>query len=483
MRDKLVSVVSTSDYQMFEKGYQAVSTTIASIIKDIDWRFFSIVLYEESTIQWEESVIIPEDFLISLAERLKKNKMRAVLLIDATREHELSVLNKPEFYKALFKTIGISDLVFTFGGSLTDLKEKYPEFPEVKIGFEKILDYDLFSELLSNSRPIPKPVDKDEFAEVDDIESLSLFLISYLKPPTLTEELMKELQATSKYEIAGQALSSLSVILNPTAAITKGIGYALKLATFVQKRKTSAYQAYIETWRENVHKSFNMEAIKAFIGEDTIGKVKETLHENNLAIIFCDNYSTLQSIFLPFLIRELLKDEENLVFLMDSITRLDRFPKFLNSIINRVEDESIKLASILPTYGFFSEAFNDIFAKLISDRTLYFDVNSKFLDIIFKDRPLSEAGLVMRLFRKVRKSIAKNQVAFVSYDAVSDTPWEFVKPTFTTRVVEGLRWGFRRFVRRFSRKKGEEQIEKQKEETISAEETTVENKKEETEKL
>lgn len=459
--------MSEESYSLFEKGYQAISTTLASVIKDIDWRFFSIVLYDEQPIRWEESIIIPEHFLLALSERLKKNNMKAILLLNVSRDYDLSILNNPDYYKKLFEIIGVTDLVFTFGGALTDLKQKFHEFPNVKLSLEKILDFELFSEVLSNSRPIPRELDRKEFSEITDIEDLSLFIISYLKPPTLSEDLIKELQATSKYEIAGQALSSLSVILNPASALTKGMGYALKLATFVYKRKTGAYQAYIDAWRQNVHNSFNKDALMEFLGEDNIDQVKDVLHKNNLAIILCDNYSNLQSIFLPFLIKELLKDEDEIVFLMDSITRMDRFPKFLSYLTNLAEEETIKLASILPTYGFFSNAFDDIFATLIKDRVLYFDVNSKFLDIIFKDRPLSEAGWVLRLFRSVKRSIEKNQVAFVSYDADSPTPWEFVKPTFTTRIVEGLRWGFRRLKHKLSRKEKREKDFENKKETKS----------------
>mgnify|MGYP000518806840 FL=1 len=236
-------MLSEAEYLMFERGYQAVSTTIDSVMKDLDWAYFSIVLYEENPIYWEERILTPEHFLISLADKLRNSEIPTILILNAARDSTHSVLKIPQYYRALLSTIGLDKLAFTFSGGLTELKAKI-KYPEVKIGLNDILDFETMADALINTAPIPRKLDKEMFNEISELMGLSYFLIDYLKPPTLTEEVMQELEKTSKYEIASHVISSLSAVLNPTSMISKGLSYALKFMEFVQKRQSETYQAF-----------------------------------------------------------------------------------------------------------------------------------------------------------------------------------------------------------------------------------------------
>ena len=443
----------TTDYSMFEKGYQAIYTTLGEVIKNINWDYFSVVLYEENPIFWEDSIITSEQFLIALADRLRKNGIPNILLLNGVRGYNYSPLNCPVCYKSLFKTIDLDDNVMVFGDTLTELKAKVG-YPEIKISLQNILEkYDTLNDVLINTAPVPRKIGKEKFNAITDIMTFSDFLIDYLKPPTLTEEMSQQLEQASKYELASHVISSLSVVLNPASAVTKGLGYALKFTEAVYKRKRESYQIYLNTWKENVFNSFRHGALSEFIGESNIQEAKDILHKNNSLIIVTDTFENLQSIFIPFLFQELIAEEQNMVLLVDSITRLDRFQGFLNQLTNMVNKESIKLASVVPTYGIFSEWFDDFFLHLVSERALYFNVNSRFLTKIFENKPLSEEAWVTKQFKEVRKEMERKRVAFVSFDVDESYPWSVVKPSFKTRVVEGVRWKFRRFRRRFSKDK------------------------------
>ena len=151
------------------------------------------------------------------------------------------------------------------------------------------------------------------FNEISELMGLSYFLIDFLKPPTLTEEVMQELEKTSKYEIASHVISSLSAVLNPTSMISKGLSYALKFMEFVQKRQSETYQAFLDNWQMNVENAFNPYSLNELIGESSIPQIKDILHKENLVIIFTDIFENIQSIFLPSLVKTLLAEEEEVV--------------------------------------------------------------------------------------------------------------------------------------------------------------------------
>lgn len=471
-------MLSEAEYLMFERGYQAVSTTIDSVMKDLDWAYFSIVLYEENPIYWEERILTPEHFLISLADKLRNSEIPTILILNAARDSTHSVLKIPQYYRALLSTIGLDKLAFTFSGGLTELKAKI-KYPEVKIGLNDILDFETMADALINTAPIPRKLDKEMFNEISELMGLSYFLIDYLKPPTLTEEVMQELERTSKYEIASHVISSLSAVLNPTSMISKGLSYALKFMEIVQKRQSETYQAFLDNWQMNVENAFNPYSLSELIGESSVPQIKDILHKENLVIIFTDIFENIQSIFLPSLVKTLLAEEEEVVLLMDSITRIDRFKGFQDWLAGVVDSEVIKLASIVPTYGIFSEWFDDFFSKLIQDRVLYFDVNSRFLSKIFENRPVAEESWVIKHFREIQRLLEKKQIAFISFNSKNDFPWEFVKPTLAARVVHGIKWKFRRFKRRFrgikELKEEKEEIEEEKESEESSSKESLES--------
>jgi len=465
----------TLDYSMFEKGYQAIYTTLGEVIKNIDWDYFSVVLYEEDPIFWEDSVITSEQFLIALADRLKKNGIPNILLLNGVRGYDYSPINCPECYKNLFRTINLDKNVMVFGDTLTELKAKIG-YPDIKISLQSILEkYETLQDVLTNTAPVPRKIDKEKFDAITDIMTFSDFLIDFLKPPTLTEEMTQQLEQTSKYELASHMISSLSVVLNPASAVTKGLGYALKFTEAIYKRKRESYQIYLNTWKENVFNSFRHGALSEFIGDSNIQEAKEILRRDNSLIILTDTFENLQSVFIPFLIQELIADEQNIVLLVDSITRLDRFRGFLNWLTNMVNKETIKLASVVPTYGIFSEWFDEFFLHLVSERALYFNVNSRFLAKIFENRPLSEEAWVTKQFKKVREEMEKKRVAFVSFDIDESYPWSVVKPSFKTRIVEGVRWKFRRFKRRFSKDKEKDKEKTEKSENLPTNEDKQED--------
>ncbi len=434
-------------YTSFEKGYEAVSTTIDSVLKDIDWRYFSIVLYEEQPIFWEERVLVPEQFLISLADKFRSSEIPTVLLLNGSRNTSYSALNCSTCYRKLLSTIGLDKFTFVFSGGLTDLKAKL-RYPDVKLSLQNVLDFDTLSDALKNTAPVPRKIDLEKFNEIRELIGLSEFLIDYLRPPSLTEELIQQLESTSQYELASHVISSLSVALNPASAVTKGLSYALKFAEMVQKRKSETYQAFLNNWQLNVENAFSPSSLVEMIGESNINELKSVLHESNVVIVITDVFENLQSIFIPALVKSLLADEEEIILLMDSITRLDRFKGFQDWLVGVTDTEKIKLASVVPTYGIFSEWFDAFFLKLIQDRVFYFNVNSRFLDKILQGRPISEEAWIIKHFREVRKSLEKKQVAFISFDSKEEFPLSFVKPSLTARVVHGVKWKFRRFKRR-----------------------------------
>ncbi|MHA1593346.1 MAG: hypothetical protein ACTSXJ_10095 [Candidatus Baldrarchaeia archaeon] len=426
------------------QGYRAVSVTVDSILgRRPRWRCLSIVTYDERCIEGENWIITPEFFLISMAEHVPRRKMKTVLLLDASREHQYSVASIPEFYQDLFRMLGMRDVVFFFGSDVTGVAER-TSIPFLQLPLRAVLDYEFLSSLLKYAIPIPRTVEKRDVEGIGDIVSLSNFLIDVFRPPTLIEELKKEFASVTPERIGGHILSSLTVIFNPSVAFSKGLGYAFQFLKILTKEKPEEYKRYIKEWENNIKRLFSPDALSRLISEDgNLGEVMECLRRKNLAVILCENFKNVQSLFIPILIREIMSENPNVLFIVDSITRLDRYRDFLDLLKSMIEADGLRLMSMIPTFGEFSSWFLELFDLLVSEYALFFNADSRFIRRVFEGRSITEEAWVVRQFRQVRQLLDNGEVAFILFDACSEKRWQFVKPKLLVKIKHKIKWFFR----------------------------------------
>ena len=431
-------VMSLDVYKRLQQGFDAISLTMEDVVKkDSTWKYLSTFLYDEGPVESEKWIVIPEFFLFAIAHTLRKRHIKTLLLLDSTREHPYSISSIPEWYRNFFAQRKFSNLAYFFGSDFENIREAL-EVPQLKLDLRNIIESKFFPLALKANLPIHREMDEKKLSQINNLESLSSFIIDFMRPPTFKEELKKELSSVSVERIGSHVISSLTLIFNPGAAMGKGLTYAFKFMRIVGKMESEEYRKFAKQWKENIEKFFNTEALSKIIGESNLDEAKRKLEEENLLVIISDGFRNLHNTFIPILLENLLTDVKEVALLFDSITFMDRYDFFLKWLINKVENREISLGAIAPTMGEFSERFNDFFEKLISEKAIFFDLSSKFMRILFRRRPATEEAWVVKHLYKIKELEEKGDIAFVFYNSTSPVKWRFVRPSLLTKIKRKL---------------------------------------------
>jgi len=421
-----------------QKGFDAVLLTMKSVVeKRAKWKYFSIVLYDEGAVESEKWIVIPEFFLLSLALTLCKRGEKTILLLDSTYEHPYSISAIPQWYRNLFSHLKCDKFLYFFGSDLAGIREVL-NAPHLKLDLKSVLESEYFKAALLANLPVSRKLDEEKFTRIKNIEYLSDFIIDFMRPPTLKEELKKELSKVSVEKVGGHVISSLTLIFNPGAAAGKGLSYAFKFMRVVSKMESEEYKEFAKKWKENIENSFNPNMLSQLIGENVLEEAKKKLEQGCFLIIVTDIFKNLQNMFIPILLKNLVTDVGKVTLLMDSITFMDRYDFFLQWLTNKIESNEISLVAITPTMGAFSEKFDSFFEKLISERIMLFDLSSKFMDILFKGKPATEEAWVLKHLYQVKQLQDKGDVAFVSFDSNSPIKWKFVRPSLMAKIKKKI---------------------------------------------
>lgn len=430
--------MSSDVYKRLQQGFDAISLTMEDVVKkDSTWKYLSVFLYDEGPVESEKWIVIPEFFLFSIALSLYKRRVKTILLLDSTREHTYSISSIPEWYRNFFAQRKLSNLVYFFGSDFENIRETL-EVPQLKLDIRKVIESDFLPLALKANLPIHREMDKGRLLQISDLESLSSFIMDFMRPPTLKEELKKELSTVSVERIGSHVISSLTLIFNPGAAMGKGLTYAFKFMRIVSKMESEEYQKFAKQWRENIEKFFNTEALSQIIGKSNLEEAKKKLEKENLLVIIGDGFRNLQNTFIPILLENLLADVKEVTLLFDSITFMDRYDFFLKWLMDKIENHEISLGAITPTMGEFSERFNDFFKKLISEKAIVFDLSSKFMRILFRRRSTTEEAWVVKHLYKIKELEKKGDIAFVFYNSASPVKWGFIRPSLLTKIKRKL---------------------------------------------
>jgi len=425
-------------YERLKQGFDAISLAMEDVVKkDSTWRYLSTFLYDEGPVESEKWIVVPEFFLLSIAFSLHKRHIKTVLLLDSIREHPYSISSIPEWYRNFFAQRKFSNLVYFFGSDFENIRETL-EVPQLKLDLRNVIESNFFPLALKANLPIYREMDKRRLSQISDLDSLSSFIIDFMRPPTLKEELKKELSTVSVEKIGSHVISSLTLIFNPGAAVGKGLTYAFKFMRIVGKMESEEYQKFAKQWRENIEKFFNTEALSQIVGESNLDEAKKKLEKENLLVIISDSFRNLQNTFIPILLENLLTDVGEVALLFDSITFMDRYDFFLKWLMDKIENHEISLGAIAPTMGEFSERFNKFFEKLISEKAIFYDLSSKFMKMLFKGKPATEEAWVVKHLYKIKELHEKGDVAFVIFDSTSPVKWKFMRPSLLTKIKRRL---------------------------------------------
>ena len=414
---------------------------------DLGWSKLALLAFkDEELVSAEGKAITPELILLSLAIRARERGLKAIVVLNARKEHALNLMGQ-EGLSALSEIaskLGLDLLYFgpSSEGPLASLRR-------IKLDMDWLaLNAAAFARLAEAASPVDRKAGE---VDVSSISAISRFLINMLGPPSLKEDMITRIKGADKYQVAADAISTAAAIISPTALIGTGLKYAAKFFNLVRQRRREEYRAYLETWRKNVEAAFAEEVLANLLGEDGLGPLKERLGERGLAIVVQDVIGTPHELFLPLLISSLAEEleGEGALLALDGVSHLARLElpvKMLSSLPG--EREGLRLACFMPTGGFPRyERLPDLVRSLAGERVAIFDLDPAFVDVVCEGKSAAFRAALLRCLELAARERLEGHLAYVFYDAARASMPELVvfRPGLWARLKARLsrlrRWG------------------------------------------
>ncbi|RLI38066.1 hypothetical protein DRO60_03825 [Candidatus Bathyarchaeota archaeon] len=384
----------------------------------LGWPRLGILSFkDEVLVSAKGKAITPELLLLALGLKAGEEGLRALVLLNARKEHALSLLGQEGFasLSRLLEPLGLKLIYFgpSSEGPLASLER-------ARLPFEWLaLNAVLLAKLAEAATPVRR---KAKEVDVSDLPALSRFLVETLGPPSFKEDVLARIKGANKYEVAADAISTAAAVISPTSLIGTGLKYAAKFFSLVRQRRKEEYRAYLEQWRRNVEAAFSEEVLARLVGEDGLGPVKEALEARELAVLVQDAIGTPHELFLPLLIA-CLADElagEGYLLALDGASHLARLDVPVELLPSLPEKHpGLRLACFLPTSGLSYERLPELVRALTAERAAIFDLDPALESVLYEGRSAAFRAALLRCLELAAKERLAGRMAFVLYDTAT----------------------------------------------------------------
>ena len=407
------------------------------MLGDLNWSRMGIMAFEDAPLACSKDLVVPPELLlVSLALKAREKGLKAVLLLNARREHELA-LSGEEGLKFLGELLGSSG-IFYFGhsdeGPLASL-----ERVSLDLGWLTV-NPGLLARAVEEASPVKRKVRE---VDVSDVKSLSALLVEKLGPPSFKEDLVSRIKGADKAQVAADALSSLSVFFNPTSIAVVGLKYAAKFIGLVRERRKEEYKSFLEMWKKKVEESFSEEKLSKLVSDVGLEPVKEALGEAGLAAIIYDGVGTPCEFFIPLLVVNLADELGDVLLVVDGASYFSRFGWAVEVLSSLPSGRpGLRLACLIHTGGIPAyEKLPELIRSFSEERMAIMDVAPSYVDVICEGRPASFRAALLRALEDAARERLSGNLAFVLFDTSSEPLPTLVKvkPGLLGRLKKALK--------------------------------------------
>ena len=452
----------------YQSGYAVFKHLFEKVTKRDIKRFSILTYYDQPFHDSEDALMTSEQATIALTNWILDNQSHIIIFLDTLHNHEYNLSTLEGFQHFMSILSGeLEDYTIFRLGINNNVKPWLNEFPHAKLSMDWLSKHsDELAKILTDASPVMRDVSQEE-AQISNFEDLYELLVEQLGPPSITDELMGKIKEAESSDVAGEALTLLTVFVSPGTAVSKGVKYLSRFMSLVKDRRKKEVQQVFQEWDDRVREGYAPEKLKEFISDDEHEQLIEAIRNHRITIIFNDTKKTIYEIFAPLLIENILYDlgaqkqesekneeitdeansetNENIeksneasqnnaiiprvTLIYDSFINLLKYKLSTNvfdTLINQFDNFSI--VPILASSEVEDKKYvTDKLADLLEDGALVFDMSYSLFDTLFKVSSMSERAWIEFLFRTIYELRNKNRIAALDYYPMRKESWSLLQ--------------------------------------------------------
>ncbi len=452
----------------YQSGYAVFKHLFEKVTKRDVKRFSILTYYDRPFHDSEDALMTSEQATIALANWMLNSNSHIIIFLDTLHNHEynLSTLKGFQQFMSILSE-GLSDYTIFRLGLNNEIKPWLNEYPHAKLSLDWLSKHsDELAKILTDASPVRRDVSQEE-AQIENFEELYELLVEQLGPPSISDELIGKIKEADSSDVAGEALTLLTVFVSPGTAVSKGVKYLSRFMSLVKDRRKKEVQQVFQEWEERVRMGYTPEKLKEFINDEDHNQLIEAIRNHKVTIILNDTKKTIYEIFAPLLIENILydlgaelpesttetNDEDNaqldapeetennteslnnevlplhVTLIYDSFINLLKY-KLSTSVFDELITKYVNF-SLVPILASSEVEDNqyvtDKIADLLEDGALVFDMSYTLFDTLFKVSSMSERAWIEHLFQNIYELRNKNRIATLDYYPIRDEAWTLLQ--------------------------------------------------------
>jgi hypothetical protein len=433
-------------------GYQYALTIVQRF--PVGWRNLGLFAFKGHRL-WETKGVFlaPEQLLVALAMREKKEKQTILLLLDANRQHAFETAKMAHFaaLRRVLENDSVSTPVFRFGLSGNG---EIDALPAARMGLEWLGAHPAgLAQVVEDISPLHKHVDIESLTkskDLNDIGNIVDLLQRWLGPPTLVDDIRQQLLGPDEEsgpkakEIADEAVQTAT---NPTLMLFRGAKYVYSFAKILSRRHQKERQEMLEQWQNSVEEAYTPEKVSEFVAErTTVPELVHALQEQGLCILLNNTYQTYYDVFLIALLEQLVEASDTaqkpLTIVLDGAAYLLK-SRYAKDFVLHLGDRGAawRTACFVHTYDPpEEEPLQELMRAFLEEAAVIFDVAPEYFEFAFKDLAVSQRAWLLRRFEEIALLQQQGKLGYLTYNKQSPTPWTLmeVKAELPQQVVSRL---------------------------------------------
>ena len=429
--------------ERLKTGFKLCCKAANALLGHLNWSRLGLLAFKDGPLlDAKLAHVPPEALLIAISLRARELGLKVVLMLNARREHGLA-LSRAGGLELLRRLLGGGPEPLYFGAS----RDGGPlsSLGRVKLGVDWFsANPGALAKLVEDATPVKREVKE---VDVSSLEALSELLIDKLGPPSFKEDLTARVKGADKYQVAADALSTLSAFVTPTSLISVGLRYAAKFFSLVRQRRKEEYKVFLNIWKKNVQEAYSREALSALISEGGgLELLRASLEQHGFGVIIHDAIGTLHELFLPMLFSYVATElcGQGYLMVLDGVSYLAKLSWAANMLMALQEEApGLRLACYLPTGDLPRyEALPTMIYALTSERAGIFDMAPSYVDVLCEGRSAAFRAALLRSLEEAAKERLSGRLAFAIYDEREAPLLKLVKvkPSLLTRLKKKVKF-------------------------------------------
>ncbi|MHA1769823.1 MAG: hypothetical protein ACTSV3_08265 [Candidatus Thorarchaeota archaeon] len=296
----------------YKRGYEWFSHVANSQLSSKNWRRLGIFsFYDAPFVESGLLYLSPKQAMLTMARMAKKKETGLVLVVDALEKGEMGLSSKAGFdqFMEIFDGLFPDSTKFYFGPRDSD-RIWLHGFKTLRIPLKWLTKRpNIFAEVLSDASPVGEFIGPGD-AAFEDLEGMIEVLVEKLGPPSLSDEVMNKIRSTEASEYAAEAVGLMTVFVNPTTAVSRGVKYLGKFVSMVKERRKQEVREIYAEWTKRVTEGYSKENLLKFFDDSDNPQTQlvDAVASFKPVLLILETRGTLFDLFLPLILQHLVAE-------------------------------------------------------------------------------------------------------------------------------------------------------------------------------